>query len=158
MEDFNSSNTRTPMTTPEIRPIPPFTDTPPMVALTHVNAGTAGLCAKQETCDCVQSCSSYIDDDLGFLNVYAGYLSSSLVAADGVHVFAVAGVIEYEPHNKTDHNCNDEHVRDLAEQLAGCDGGVCLTVAAQRSCIGVNQADAVYSQLHAQGADEGRYI
>ena len=129
-----------------------------LVTLTHVNAGTAGLCAEKEACDCIQSGCGYVDDDLGFLYVYAGYLSSSLVAADRIHVFAVTGVVEYEPHNQANHKCDDEHVRDLAKQFPGCDRGVSLAVAAQRSCVGVYQADAVYSQLHAQGADEGRYI
>ena len=42
-----------------------------LVTLTHVNAGTAGLCAEKEACDCLQSGCGYVDDDLGFLYVNA---------------------------------------------------------------------------------------
>ena len=57
----------------------------------------------------------------------AGNLCRCLVAADCIHIFTMAGVVKYEPHDRADDKCNDEQVRNT-EEVTICNDGILLTI------------------------------
>ena len=45
----------------------------------------------------------------------AGNLCRCLVAADCIHIFAMAGIVINKPHNQADYDCDDKQIREYSE-------------------------------------------
>ena len=125
-----------------------------LVALGGVDRCAAGLGSQQAAGQAEHAGSQDVDADLGGSDVDAGDLSSGLVAADGVHVLAVAGLVVQEPE-ENGHDDGDPDQDGDAEEVVDGDGGEARVQGADGGTAGVDQADTVHHLLHAQGGDEG---
>ena len=128
-----------------------------LIAHCSVDGCAAGLCSQQAACQTEHAGGQDVDADLGGVNIDTGHLSSSLVAADGVHVLAVTGLVVQEPEARG-HDQSDPDQHGDADDGVGGQGGEVLVQGANGGTAGVHQADTVDHLLHAQGCDEGLHL
>ena len=134
-----------------------------LVADAHGGGGTAGLAGHQEAGEGVHQACGHVDQGLSHPHVDTGDLSGVLVAADGVDVLAVGGLVIHEPENQAE----EQRKEDIAvEALEGADGQhlpvkerlEAVGEAADGLSVGVDQVDAVDDGLNAQGRNEGGHV
>ena len=95
--------------------------------------------------------------DLGGIDVDTSHLGSSFVAADGVHILAVASLVIQEPEaDSHDQGEPDQHGDGKEGVLCQC--GEVGVQGADGGTAGVHKADTVDHLLHTQGSNEGLHL
>ena len=88
------------------------------------------------------------------VNVDTGHSAAASLAADGVHVLAVTGLVVQEPEAARHDEGDDDQHRDTEDGIRSQRGEV-LVQGADGGTAGVDQADTVDHLLHTQGCDKG---
>src|SRR5699024_10468233 len=96
-----------------------------LVAHSGVDGSAAGLGSQQAAGQAEHAGSQDVDADLGGCDVDTGDLSSGLVAADGVHVLAVTGLVVEEPE-ANGHDQGDPDQQGDPQEVVDGDGGEAL--------------------------------
>ena len=89
-----------------------------LVAHAGAGGGTAALGGQQVAGNGVHHAGGDVDEDLGPGGVHAGDLRRVLIAADGVHIFAVGGLVVDEPEQQAEYQSPGQQVGDAGELLA----------------------------------------
>ena len=91
------------------------------------------------------------------MHVDTGHLSSSFVAADGVHVLAVAGLVVQEPEARG-HDQSDPDQHGHTDDGVGGQRGEVFVQRADGGTASVHQTDTVDYLLHAQSCNKGLHL
>ena len=126
----------------------------------HGSACTAGFCGEQITGQRVHDPGDGVDAGERVDRIDTGHFRSDFIAADGIHIFAVSGVVVHEPEEQSEDDRDNHQVRNIEAayraDTAGDQAGVYFLETAYRLCIGEHQAETVDNGLRTEGGDEWR--
>ena len=113
----------------------------------------------EETGQTIERASQHVDQNFASVDIDARNLSRIFVAADGIHILAVAGLVIQEPHEQADENRDNRQVAQHARtDVARRQTRVIAAQTANRNCARIHKASAVNQRLHAQRRDERRHF